>query len=31
MLKYGFHRKDTLTKEPVQIHALIPSSEVCSH
>lgn len=28
MLKYGFHRKDTLTKEPVQIHALIPSSEV---
>lgn len=28
MLKYGFHRRDILTKEPVQIPALIPSSEV---
>ena len=31
MLRYGFHRKDTLIKEPVQTHALIPSSEVCAY
>lgn len=31
MLRYGFHRKDTLIKEPVQTHALIQSSEVCAY